>query len=154
MTIKDAPVTQGQLAEALDRITAAFSKRIDESDARIEELFAARRVSWPLILTVLGIALTLTAAVVAMATRVSATTALAVSNGAAIEEFRSRIRGLEANLNGAIIESETQHKAIADATNMQSQALWTVLHMKHPDVPMPTYWPLAGIGEAPTRNGH
>lgn len=154
MTIKDAPVTHGQLAEALDRITAAFSKRLDESDDRIEELFAARRVSWPLILTVLGIALALTGSVVAMATQVSATSARAASSGVAIDEFRGRIRGLEANLNGSIIESETQHKAIADVINMQSQAIWTVLHMKHPDVPMPTYWPLAGIGEAPTRNGH
>lgn len=142
-----------RLSEAIKAQGESFAAAINKSDARIEELFRSRQWNWPLVLSVvallgagLGFGIKNLVEVAAMASAVD-------SNTIAVDEFRERVRGLESTSRAMQIEEETQHKWIADATNMQSQLIHLMMQIHHPETPPISYWPMTGIGKAAEIDG-
>lgn len=139
----DTPVTRREFNEALDKI-----------GGRIEELFRAKQVSWPLIIGVLGLALTVLGFGIKNLADVATVGRAAESHGQSIDDFRSRIRGIEANAHAVMVENETQNRWMADVVNLQDQYLETLIRTKHPDLPARSYWPMGQIGQANPINGN
>lgn len=138
----DHPVTRREFNEALDKISG-----------RIEELFRAKQVSWPLILGIAGLALTVLGFGIKNLSDVSALASQSASSAASVSDFRERIRALEANTHAIVVENETQNRWMADVANLQDQYLEALIRAHHPSVPARTYWPMSQIGMANPVNG-
>lgn len=166
----ETPVTRREFQEELGKIVS-----------KIDELFRAKQVSWPLILSFAAFAMggvgfaiksmvetsvvkaqsDSTAALVtkhdtaisAMGSMLATTSEKASANAEAIAEMRERVRATEANLRAVQIENETQNRWAADVINLHADHLYAMVRVHHPDIPPPTYWPLGSIGDAGALNG-
>lgn len=141
-TQMDAPVTRREFSEELDKISS-----------KIDELVKAKQVSWPLILGVAGLALTVLGFGVKNLADVASVSAKADASEVFTQDARERIRALEANTHAILVENETQNRWMADVVNLQYSHLETLIRTKHPDTPPASYYPLGKVGGANVMNG-
>lgn len=133
---------------------AEFHTELNKISVKLDELFKAKQVSWPLIIAILSLALGVLGAGIKnwadLLTVKESSQNLIISN----DDLRSRMRGAETEIDADRVENETQNRWMADILNSELQHLETLLRIKHPEIPSRDYWPLQGIGlAAPTHGG-
>lgn len=138
----DAPVTRREFVEELDKIAS-----------KIDELFRAKQVSWPLIVAIGGLTVTILGFGITNWARMVAVETATGAHSVTIEDFRERIRATEAHSVAMQTENETQHRWLADVIRLEMQHREQLAAMKYPDWPARNYWPLQGIGNANSING-
>lgn len=139
----EQPVTRREFVEELGKISS-----------KLDELFKAKQISWPLIISVLALAMGVLGFGIKNLADVASLSSTTESNASAVGDFRERIRALEANTHAIVVENETQNRWMADVTNLQDQYLDTLLRIQHPEIPARSYWPMDKIGGANPTNGN
>jgi hypothetical protein len=140
---------KGQVQESFK----ALHEDILAQGRRIEELFRARQLNWPLVLSVIALVGAAAGFGIKNLVETAAVTTNVHNNNAAIDDFRERIKGMESNFRALAIEQESQNKWMSDVHNLQTQMLDREMRafctedrnhkLIFPDM---DYWPLNQIG--------
>jgi hypothetical protein len=131
----------------------AVVEQLRHLSAEIKDLVRDKQVSWPLIISILGLALVVLGFGIKNLVDVATVKSVAESSSASILELRERTRALEAHEKAIQTENETQHKWLADVHNLELQRLDMMLALKLHGWPGRSYFPLSKIGGADSING-
>ena len=128
---------------------------------RIEELFRARQLNWPLVLSIIALVGAAAGFGIKNLVETAAVTTDVRATSLSIDDFRERIRGMESDIRALATEQESQNRWMADTHNLHIQMLDREMRafctedrnhkLIFPDM---DYWPLGQIGRAVPGEGN